>query len=93
MKVMATDRMSYVTSAHLAVWKPIMAAVMETIGSETQIFRAAVSAGLGRDKGGEKFLALFAQLPMRDQDRLWKSVRRHRGKAGPQLEHGQPIRF
>ena len=68
--------------ARHAVWAPIMAAVVETVGRGTPIHWATIRARLGKDPGGERFAALAARLPAQAQDRLWKRVREQRAKAG-----------
>ena len=74
--------MIHAIRARHAVWAPIMAGVVETIGSGTPIYRAALRARLGKDPGGGRFAALAARLPVQDQDRLWESVKQQRAAAG-----------
>ena len=74
--------MIHAIRARHAVWAPIQAAVVETIGRGTPVHMAAIRARLGRDPGGNKFAALVARLPAQDQDRLWGSVKEQRAIAG-----------
>ena len=67
--------MIHVLRARHAVWGPIMAGVVETVGANTALYRAAMRARLGRDPGGEKFAALAARLPVRDRLRLLDKIK------------------
>jgi hypothetical protein len=40
----------------------------------TPLYRAALQGRLGKDPSGEKFAALAARLPAKDQTRLWDRV-------------------
>ena len=62
--------MIHVIRARHAVWAPIMAGIVETIGRETPLYRAALRARLGRDPEGIKFAALAARLSPQDRARL-----------------------
>ena len=62
--------MIHALRARHAVWAPIMKSVVETVGSRTPLYLAALRARLGKDPGGEKFAALAARLPVRDRRRL-----------------------
>ncbi len=61
--------------AHHAVWAPILAGVVETVGSGTPLYRAAIRARLGKDPGGERFAELAARLPAQDRRRLWERIK------------------
>ena len=73
--------MTRVVRGRHAAWAPIVAGVVETIGSGTALYKAALRARLGRDPAGAKFARLLARLPAQDQTRLWDSVKEHRGEA------------
>ncbi len=73
--------MTRVIRARHATWAPIMAGVVETIGSGTPIYKAALRARLGRDPAGTRFARLLARLPAQDQARLWDSVKKQRAEA------------
>ena len=68
--------MTRVIRARHAVWAPIQAAVVETIGRGTPIHLAAIRARLGKDPGGERFAALAARLPPVDRRRLLDCITR-----------------
>ena len=68
--------MIHVVRARHAVWAPIMAGVVETIGSRTPLYRAALRARLGKDPAGERFAALAARLPSEDRRRLWNQIKK-----------------
>ncbi len=66
--------MIHALRARHAVWAPIMAGVVEAIGSGTPLYRAAVRARLGKDPEGERFAALAARLPAQDRRRLLDNI-------------------
>ncbi len=74
--------MIHMLRARHAIWAPIMAGVVDTVGRGTPLYRAALRARLGRDPEGIKFAALAARLPAQDQNRLWERVREQRAGAG-----------
>ncbi len=67
--------------ARHATWAPIMAGVVETIGSGTPLYKAALRARLGRDPAGARFARLLARLSAQSQARLWASIKEKRAKA------------
>ena len=62
--------MTYALRARHKVWADLMATVAATVGTKTDIYRAAIRARLGRDPGGARFAAIAARLPDRDRRRL-----------------------
>ena len=68
--------MTRVLRARHAAWAPIMEAVVETIGSATPLYHAAIRARLGHDPGGVKFSTIAARLPTEDQDKLCGCIER-----------------
>ena len=56
--------------ARHAVWAPIMAAVIETVGRASPLYFASIRARLGKDPRGERFAALAARLPVPDRARV-----------------------